>query len=76
MTNVISFYEWANSLMNEGKTVDVFYLDFSKTFDTVSHSILGKLTVCGLYRYTHCWVKNWLEGWGQRVVVNGVKSSW
>ena len=29
----------------------------------------------GLDRYTLCWVKNWLEGWAQRMV-NGVKSSW
>ena len=26
--------------------------------------------------YTLGWVKNWLEGRAQRVVVNGVKSSW
>ena len=30
----------------------------------------------GLDRYTLGWVRNWLEGQAQRVVVNGVKSSW
>ena len=27
-------------------------------------------------RYSLGWVRNWLEGQAQRVVVNGVKSSW
>ena len=64
-------------MADEGKAVDVVYLDFSKAFDTVSHSILlEKLAAHGLDRYTFGWVRNWLEGWAQRVVVNGVKSSW
>ncbi|KAK4822234.1 hypothetical protein QYF61_011875 [Mycteria americana] len=46
-------------------------------FDTVSHSILlEKLAAHGLDGCTLCWVKNWLDGRAQRVVVNGVYSSW
>ncbi|KAK4817558.1 hypothetical protein QYF61_020007 [Mycteria americana] len=64
-------------LVDEGKAVDVVYLDFSKAFDTVSHSILlEKLAAHGLDGCTLRWVKNWLDGWAQRVVVNGVYSSW
>ncbi|KAK4819009.1 hypothetical protein QYF61_024125 [Mycteria americana] len=45
--------------------------------DTVSHSILlEKLAAHGLDGCTLCWVKNWLDGRAQRVVVNGVYSSW
>ena len=52
-------------------------MDFSKAFDIVSHStLLQKLADRGLDRYTLCWVKNWLEGRAERVVVNEVKSSW
>ena len=77
LTNLISFYDLVTCLVDEGKAVDVVYLDFSKTFDTVSHSILlQKLAVRGLDRYTLGWVRNWLEGQAQRVVVNGVKFSW
>ena len=77
MTNLISFYDLVTHLVDEGKAVDEVYLDFSKAFDTVSHSLfLQKLSVRGLDRYTLGWVRNWLEGQAQGVVVNGVKSSW
>ena len=53
------------------------YLDFSKPFETVSHSIfLEKLAACDFDRFTLYWVKSWLDGWAQKVVVKGVTSSW
>uniref|UniRef100_A0A8B9CEL4 Reverse transcriptase domain-containing protein n=1 Tax=Anser brachyrhynchus TaxID=132585 RepID=A0A8B9CEL4_9AVES len=77
LTNLISFYDQVTHLVDEGKAVDVVYLDFSKAFDTVSHNILlKKLAARGLDWRTLCWVKNWLDGLAQRVVVNGAKSSW
>ncbi|KAK4816580.1 hypothetical protein QYF61_017970 [Mycteria americana] len=46
-------------------------------FDTVSHGILlEKLDAHGLDGRTLRWVKNWLDGRAQRVVVNGVYSGW
>ncbi|KAK4818083.1 hypothetical protein QYF61_005660 [Mycteria americana] len=76
LTNLISFYDKVTRLVDEGKAVDVVYLDFSKAFDTVSHSILlEKLAAHGLDGCTLCWVKNWLGGRAQRVVVNGVYST-
>ncbi|KAK4818186.1 hypothetical protein QYF61_008570 [Mycteria americana] len=77
LTNLISSYDQVSRLVDEGKAVDGIYLDFSKALDTVSHSILlEKLAAHGLGGCTLCWVKNWLDGRAQRVVVNGVKSSW
>ena len=71
LTNLISFYDLVTHLVDEGKAVDVVYLDFSKAFDTVSHSILlQKLADRGLDRYILCWVRNWLEGRAQRVELN------
>ncbi|KAK4828844.1 LOW QUALITY PROTEIN: hypothetical protein QYF61_000901 [Mycteria americana] len=77
LTNLISFYDKVTHLVDEGKAVDVVYLDFSKAFDTASHSILlEKVAACGLDGCTLCWVTNWLAGRAHRVVVNGVKPSW
>ncbi|KAK4826398.1 hypothetical protein QYF61_008685 [Mycteria americana] len=77
LTNFISFYNQVTRPVDEGKAVAVIYLDFSKAFDTNSHSILlEKLVAHGLGKCILRWVKNWLDGRAQRVVVNGVKSSW
>ncbi|KAK4815890.1 hypothetical protein QYF61_009941 [Mycteria americana] len=63
LTNLISFYDKVTHLVDEGKAVDVVYLDFSKAFYMVSHSILlEKLAVHGLDGCTLRWVKNWLDG--------------
>ena len=40
LTNFISFCDWVTPLVDDRKAVDVVYLDISKDFDTVSHSIL------------------------------------
>jgi len=64
-------------LADESKAVDVVYLDFSKAFHTVSHSILvEKLVAHSLDGHMLCWVKHWLDGWAPTVVVTGVRSSW
>ena len=59
LTNLIFFYDKVTRLVDEGKAVDVVYLDFSKAFDTISHSILlEKLAAHGLDGCTLRWVKN------------------
>jgi len=77
LINLISFYDQVTHLADEGKAVDVVCLDCSKAFDTVPHStLLGKLPAHGMDGCTLRWIKNWLNGRAQRVVVKGVKSSW
>lgn len=62
LTNLVSFYDQVTCWVDEGKAIYIVFLDFSKTFDTVSHNILlGKLEGFGLVRYILHWVKNCLE---------------
>ncbi|CAM5077277.1 unnamed protein product [Natator depressus] len=77
LTNLITFYDEITDSVDEGKAVDVLFLDFSKAFDTVSHSILvSKLKKYGLDECTIRWVESWLDCGAQRVAINGSMSSW
>jgi len=63
--------------VDEGRAVDVVYLDFSKAFDTVTHNILiRKLGKRGLDEWTVRWIENWLNGRTQRFVISRAEPSW
>ncbi|KAJ7396282.1 hypothetical protein BTVI_146875 [Pitangus sulphuratus] len=75
LSNLISFYDKVTHLVDQGKPVDVIFLDFSKAIDTVSHMILlDKMSRPQLNKHILWWVSNWLTGRAQRVTVNGVTS--
>lgn len=58
LTNLISIYSKVTCLVDEEQTVDIVYLDFSKTFHTVSDSILlKKMAVQCVEECTLWWVK-------------------
>ncbi|KAK4806134.1 hypothetical protein QYF61_001057, partial [Mycteria americana] len=77
LTNLITFYNKITFSVDMGRAVDTVYLDFSKAFDTVSHSfLLDKLARCRLDGWYVRWVGNWLTGHLQRVVINGFYSGW
>jgi len=62
LTNLIAFYNGVTDWVDEGRAVDVVYLDFSKAFDTVSHNILpGKFRKCGLDEWSVRWISHVLK---------------
>ena len=55
----------------------LFYLDFSKAFDSVSHnSLTGNPRKCGLDEGTVRQAENCLNGRSQRIVTSGTGSGW
>ena len=61
--------------MDEGKVVDMAYLDFSKAFDVVSHLLLlDKLQLLGFDPIVISWIKSFLIGRTMSVSVSGASS--
>ncbi|KAJ7425140.1 RNA-directed DNA polymerase from mobile element jockey-like [Pitangus sulphuratus] len=76
LTNLF-FCNKVTHLVDDGNAVHVVCLDFSKSFDTISHNtLLEKLAVHGVNRYTLHWAINCLGGQAQRGMVNGATSKW
>jgi len=76
-TNLLEYLEDVTAKIDEGKSLDVIYLDFAKAFDKVPTArLLRKLASFGIGGEVWSWVKNWLTDRKQRVMVDGAKSSW
>lgn len=76
-TNLLEFLEVVTKCVDEKNGFDVIYLDFSKAFDLVpKERLMEALKMHGISGNVYNWIKNWLSGRKQRVVLNGKYSSW
>ena len=77
LTNLLEYLETLTKLVDEGHSVDIIYCDFAKAFDKVPvQRLLIKMEAHGITGKMLEWVRQWLTGRKQRVVLNGMTSGW
>ena len=76
LSQLLAHFDHITRLMEEGKAIDIVYLDFSKAFDKVDIGVtLRKLKLIGIHGRLGRWLHNFLTGRLQAVVVNGIRST-
>ena len=75
LTQLLHHFDRITKLLEEGKNVDVVYLDFAKAFDKVDFTItLQKLANMGVAAEILQWIRSFITGRNQTVYVDGQKS--
>ena len=78
LSQLLEQHDLILNILDEGLNADVVYqvyLDFSKAFDKVDHTVvLAKLNQLGISGPIHRWIESFLTERYQTVIVNGVKS--
>ena len=75
-TNLVLFQDKLTKIMDQGKSADIFYLDFAKAFDKVPHKrLVQKLRNKRIGGNILRWIENWLTNRTQAVKVGRETSS-
>ena len=75
LSNLLESFDIINDFLSEGETVDIFYLDFQKAFDSVPHyRLLMKLKSFGINNKTLDTISDFLSGRTFRVKVGNASS--
>ena len=76
-TTQLLVYENVGKCLDHGKQMDMIFLDFSKAFDSVNHTmLLHKLKKLGFSGKLFDWLSDYPCNRNQRVVLNGCTSEW
>ena len=64
LSNLLQFLDRITNSIDNRDSVDVIYLDFTKSFDKVLHlRLLDKLSKHGISGRVWTWIKEWMDTW-------------